>query len=295
VTRQTTTRLGRCVLAVILAVAGSGLLLRAQLPQAVNTWAPGGAMADARTGAAAVALEDGRTLITGGRLGDAGGPVTSTVVVYDPGSRTFTPAGQLLQPRVNHTATLLADGRVLVAGGSLGSMVHVDIELFDPATGSSVTVGSMLQPRTRHAAARLADGSVLIAGGTTTSGTVLQSVERFDIETGTSAVLGMLTTPRTGASATTLIDNRVLIAGGNNGTADLKTAELYDPLTPQPFTLVETELSVARSGHTAVLLPYNGSVLISGGTSSGVAVTAADHGGSVPAGGVPGHVHVQRG
>ena len=88
---------------------------------------------------------------------------------------------------------------------------------------------------------------------------------------------------RTGASATTLIDGRVLVVGGSNGSGDLATAEIFEPVG-QTFTLVDTTLSVPRSGHTATLLPHNNGVLVSGGyttvvsdgTATSVSVTTTD-------------------
>ena len=87
-------------------------------------------------------------------------------------------------------------------------------------------------------------------------------------------VAGSLQVARTGASATTLIDGRVLIAGGNDGTQDLASAEIYDRFDPAGFSPVDTQLQVARSGHTALLLPHNNGVLIAGGTANGAAVAA---------------------
>ena len=255
-------------------VSGAGLLLRAESPQAVGTWRSMGAVADARTGAAAVTLADGRTLIAGGTAAD--GLPTDSVVIYDALANSFSPAGHLISARAGHTATLLADGRVLVTGGMTGGVISADIELFDPSSGSSSLVALMAQPRTGHAAARLADGTVLIAGGSTIDGAVLQSAELFDPAAGTVAALGSgLQQARTRASATTLIDGRVLVAGGSDGTTDLGTAEIFDP-SSQSFTIVATQLSAARSGHTAILLPHNASVLIAGGTAAGAAVATAD-------------------
>ena len=121
----------------------------------------------------------------------------------------------------------------------------------------------------------------------------LASVEVFDPETNSILAVGSMSTPRVGASATLLIDNRVLVVGGNTGTGtqDLASAELFYPAT-QEFFPVDTQLSVARSGHTAVLLPHNGAVLVAGGT----AVGRAGHGRRpVPADDVPGPVHVEHG
>lgn len=85
---------------------------------------------------------------------------------------------------MGHTATLLDDGRVLVAGGTVNGLISSDIELFDPASGTSTLVALMVQPRTDHAAARLADDTVLIVGGSTVDGVVLPSAELFDSATG---------------------------------------------------------------------------------------------------------------
>ena len=90
-----------------------------------------------------------------------------------------------------------------------------------------------------------------------------------------STLAGQLHVARTHASATTLLDGRVLIAGGNNGMADLASAEIYDPYA-QRFSVAATRMSVGRQGHSAVLLPHNGGVLVAGGTSNGVAQAGAD-------------------
>jgi hypothetical protein len=168
----------------------------------------------------------------------------------------------------------MKDGRVVIVGGTNG-VISSDVEIFDPSSGTSSLVSLLPQPRTGHAAARLGDGSVLIVGGSTIDGVVLQSAAIFDPATGAVTATAGLQQARVGASATTLIDGRVLIVGGNNGSVDLGTAEIFDPFF-QTFTVVSTQLSVPRSGHTAVLLPHNNSVLIAGGTAAGVAVTATD-------------------
>jgi hypothetical protein len=248
-------------------------IIRAEPPHAVGTWASLGTTPESRVGAAAVLLEDGRTLIVGGAVDSA---ASDTVVAFNPADGTFATVGQLQLPRAGHTATLLEDGTVLVTGGTTpGDLISADIEIFDPAAGTSVVVASMAQPRTGHAAAKLADGKVLIAGGTGTDG-VLQTAEVFDPATGTTTATTLpMLSPRTGASATTLIDGRVLIAGGNNGTADLATAELFEP-SSQIFEPTTTSLSIPRRNHAAVLLPNNNSVLIAGGSSNGVPQASSD-------------------
>jgi Galactose oxidase, central domain len=268
------TRNRRATLLVLgLVACGSGLFVSAQTPQQVGTWTATGIVADGRVGAASVALEDGRTLVTGGVVG---GAPTASVVVYDPSTSGLTLAGQLLSARVGHTATLLEDGRVLVAGGQVGDAPSADVEVFDPVSGGSTLLAQLTNARARHAAARVEGGSVVLFGGLTAGGAVLSSVERVDVSSGTvSAGTYPMLSARAGASATTLIDGRVLVAGGSDGNADLRSAELYDPLA-QSFEAADTQLSVARSGHSALLLPHNNSVLIAGGSSAGLAQASAD-------------------
>jgi PKD domain/Galactose oxidase, central domain len=234
-----------------------------------------GVVADARQSAASVSLRDGGTLILGGVRPD--GSATDTVVVFDPLANTVTPAGYLSVARTGHTATLLDDGRVLIAGGTaVDGMISADVEVFDPSSGNSTPMALLAQPRTGHAAARLVDGRILIVGGTTLDGVVLASAELIAPVAGSIVpVADTLHEARTRASATTLIDGRVLIVGGTNGGSELATAEIFEPAS-QAFTPIDTQLSVARSGHAAVLLPYNAGVLIAGGTASGTAVAAAD-------------------
>src|SRR5512132_4414177 len=91
-----------------------GLVVRADSPQPIGTWAVSGNVGDGRSGAVSVALPDGRTLVMGGVLVD--GTTTDSVLVYDPASGAAESAGRLLEARTNHAAVLLEDGRVLVSG-----------------------------------------------------------------------------------------------------------------------------------------------------------------------------------
>jgi len=249
-----------CAVAVL--ASSGGLFVSAQTQQPVGGWAPAGAIGDGRTGAVAVAMKDGTTLIAGGVTN---GSPTNSVLLYDPATNALLAAGQLLSARVGHTATALEDGHVLVIGGRVDDSPSGDIELFDPASGGSTLLGQLAQPRSGHAAARLEDGSVVVFGGANADGAVLDTVEHINVSTGiVSAGPNRMVAARASASATTLIDGRVLIAGGTSGSADLRSAELYIPWS-QAFEPTHNELSVARSGHTAVLLPHNGGVLIAGG------------------------------
>ena len=127
-----TTRLRALSVFVVLAAAGSGLLL-AQSPQAVGTWVGVGTADNPFGNGAHVDVGDGHTLIVGGTGPD--GAATNVVANFDTATNQFAIAGTLLSARTGHTATLLKNGRVLVTGGTTNSLVSTDIELFDPSTG----------------------------------------------------------------------------------------------------------------------------------------------------------------
>ena len=152
------TRLRALSVFVVLAAAGSGLLL-AQAPQAVGTWVGVGSADNPFGNGAHVDVGDGHTLIVGGTGPD--GAATNVVANLDTATNQFAIAGTLLSARTGHTATLLKNGRVLVTGGTTNSLVSTDIELFDPSTGSSTLVAQMPEPRRGHVAALLQNGSVL--------------------------------------------------------------------------------------------------------------------------------------
>jgi hypothetical protein len=174
----------------------------------------------------------------------------------------FRATGSLAVPRTDHTATLLQDGRVLVAGGdALGSA-----ELYDPATGAFVTTGSMgVARRWGHAAARLADGRVLVTGGL--SNNVEASAELYDPATGSFTPTGPMLHPRFNHTATTLPDGNVLIAGGCcviNAIGQYVDDEIYDPATGTFADASPRVPSTAVFEHAAIGLT-TGDVLIAGG------------------------------
>jgi hypothetical protein len=267
-----TRRIGSLTVLTILAAAGSALLV-AQAPQQVSTWASAGVFENPHGDGPSVALADGRTLIVGGAASD--GTPTHVVAIFDPATNALTTAGGLLTPRTGHTATLQKDGRVVVIGGLNGTLVSGDVEVFDPGSGTSTLVTTLPEPRTGHSAARLNDGRVLIVGGKSAAGATLRSALIFDPGTNSvTPVAGELQVGRAFASATTLLDGRVIVIGGTNGT-DLKSAEIFYPAT-ESFSPVSTQLTAPAQGHTAVMLPNNGSVMVVGGTSDGAARQGVD-------------------
>lgn len=178
--------------------------------------------------------------------------------LYHPDTDTWSVTGTMLTPRYNHTATLLPDGRVLVAGGDIPPDRAVDsAELYDPSTGTwSPTAGLSPTGNIRYdiiTATLLRDGTVLVVRPSTT--------ERYDPATGTWTAAGERTRPgTTNESATLLSDGRVLVvATDETGSA---TAELYDPGTGSWATAG----SPLRQHHwlPATLL-LDGTVLLAGG------------------------------
>jgi hypothetical protein len=239
-----------------------------------DTFSPTGSLAEARGYHTATLLSDGRVLIAGGgppgwpgSLTGITGPFLSSGELYDPLTGTFSPTGSMASQREVHTASLLADGRVLITGGADYQARSVaSAELYDPKTGTFSQTGSMTTARAFHTATLLSDGRVLIAGGSPAAwGTTLKlaSAEIYDPKTGTFTPTGPMTGERDFHTATLLPDGRVLIAGGSNiSQEDLASAELYDPKTGT-FTLTGRMLD-GREYQTATLLD-DGRVLVVGG------------------------------
>jgi len=177
----------------------------------------------------------------------------------------FSIAADMASARASHTATLLIDGRVLIAGGCADRATPLAAaELFDPTSGVFTTTASMTVARCEATATRLTDGRVLVIGGSDPS-FGLASTDLYDAKTGLFSSSGTMSTPRVSASATLLRDGRVLVVGGMpdfvSGHA-LASAEIYDPTTGA-FTPTGP-LRYARYEHTAAALP-DGRVLIAGG------------------------------
>jgi WD40 repeat protein len=179
--------------------------------------------------------------------------------LYDPATGAWSPTGSLNTPRSGHTATLLTNGQVLVAGGS--SDVS-SAELYDPATGAWIYTGNLFDERSLHTATLLPNGKVLITGGVGDGQTTLASAELYDPATGYWTLTGSLAIGRYGHTATLLTNGKVLVAGG----ATAASTELYDPATG--VWSPTGSLATARQYHTATLLT-NGQVLVVGGNSSG--------------------------
>ena len=227
--------------------------------------------------------------------------VAASAAPVHPGSFTLT--GWVTTAHSKYTATLLSDGRVLVAGGLGCCGVLASGEVYDPTTGASSITGSMATTRYRHTATLLSDGRVLVAGGyddndflasvelydpvtgefsstgrmvqartmhTATllaDGSTLDSAEVYDPYTESFTFTGSMAKTRYLHTATLLPDGRVLVAAGSDGrNSALDSAEVYNPATGG-FTFTGNVVK-ARYLHTATLLP-DGRVLVAGGSNDG--------------------------
>jgi WD40 repeat protein len=179
-------------------------------------------------------------------------------------SGTWTETGDLITRRWDHTATLLPDGMVLVAGG-VGEHVTAltSAELYDPAGGSWTATGSLATGRQSHTATLLPNGMMLVAGGSDHE-VSLTSAELYDPASGLWSLTGSMAAARESHTATLLPNGQVLVAGGEFDRCcnALAGAELYDPATGT--WTATASLAQARRSHTATLLP-DGQVLVAGG------------------------------
>jgi len=188
-------------------------------------------------------------------------------------SGTCTAIGSLATTaRSYHTATLLANGNVLVAGGTDGTNSLTSAELYNGVNSTWTTTGSLVVARKAHTATSLPDGSVLVVGGT--DGTnPLASAELYDPASGIWSATGSLQTARYYHTATLLPNGRVLVVGGTDGTNPLASAELYDPATGAWSTT--GNLGTRRYSNSATLLS-NGTVLVAGGTDGTNSLASAE-------------------
>lgn len=224
-----------------------------------------GSMSVPRNGTA-TRLGNGTVLVTGGQG-------LSTAEVYDPVATTFTPTnGPMSQARFEHSATLLQDGRVLIAGGHPNCALPTTdtVEIYDPASKLFTPTGSMVIARAGHTETLLPDGRVLFTGGSPTNACAptgqVDTAEIFDPVTGTSVMLpDRLCSPKSQHSALSLPDGRVLIAGGWAVDGQESATDCADLFDPETGGIVELPAMTAARGEFPMVALPDGRVLLAGG------------------------------
>ncbi|MFB8278049.1 Kelch repeat-containing protein [Nocardia colli] len=249
----------------------------------LGTWTTTGPLAEGRSGHTLTRLEDGTVLAAGGYPAPRTSPAgLATAERFNPVTEKWTSAGTMSVGRTAHSATRLADGRVLVAGGyadrSGSTGTTASAEIYDPNAKTWTSVDPMNDARSVHQAVLLRDKRVLVIGGTTDVGsgayTDLAFCEIFDPATGKWTPTGSTSRPRFDNTATVLRDGTVLVTGGGwpgwvagwvfRSGSDW-TTERYNPMTGT-WTR-DADLSCTRLYHRAVLLP-DGRVLAIGGADA---------------------------
>lgn len=263
----------------VLIVGGSGYSNCELYDPATGSWTNTGSMIFGRSYFTATMLLDGRVLVAGGS--HANGMPLFTCELYDPQTGTWSLTGSMTNvlgysSRMRHTATLLPNGKVLVAGGDDANLQHTArAELYDPNNGKWSPTASMNSPRTLHAATILADSRVLIVGGIvcTPFCTTLVNAEIYDPNSETWTNTGSLNFARYGHTLTLLRNGKVLVVGGVNSTATYSPlSELFSPVTQSWIDNSGAPPSPVLGNHTATLLP-NGKVLRVGGIVSTIQVS----------------------
>jgi hypothetical protein len=220
----------------------------------------------ARAAHSATLLPDGRVLVIGGCATDGcstaeGAPSTE---FYVPG-QGFTAGPELTEPRQGHSATLLRDGRVLIAGGwpREGAETLSSAEVYDPSTRRFESVGSMNKVRGGHLATPLPDGRVLFVGGED-GNSPTKTAEIFDPSRNAFTPAASLPEGSRIGGTIALADGRVLVVGGQDDAGNAVAGAIYDP---QSGAWQRTSaLGTARSKFALAPLP-DGKVMVLGGTS----------------------------
>ena len=271
--------------AVLAACGGGGAsqsvpIVNPPSPSPQAAWNITGSLQIARYGHTATVLADGRVLVVGGNyLTDSFQSIYPVITeLYDPVTKVWTPAGTLTNARVGHTATLLPNGKVLVAGGRSQTGVATSVELYDPVAKVWTVGGGMTTTRFDHTATLLPNGKVLVAGGY--RGDVgfpdWTGVEFYDPSSNTWTAGGTLLAARAQHTATLLPNGRVLLIGGARQTPAAPAVELYDP-TANISTVAAASTLELNLGSATLL--SSGSVLFVVGSqssnSSNPAVAAA--------------------
>jgi len=236
---------------------------------ATRKFTPIGRMTVRRGRPSATLLANGDVLIAGGEDHDGADARLASAEIFRAATLQFQPTGSMHHARISHTATLLKDGRVLLAGGYADG-VTASAELYDPKSGAFSETANLLTARCKHTAGLLPDGRVLIAGGSANEGWNgnLSSAEIYDPRTGKFTATGNLNDPRFKLpdESVELSSGKLLIAGGG------KDVEVFDPASGK-FAVAAGQMNDKWHYLSATRL-RDGSVLLAGGYPNNDQTTA---------------------
>ncbi len=229
-----------------------------------------GAMVSAREGHTATLLSDGKVLIAGGCNNVNSSEIKcdrflDSAEIYDPSTDSFSATGSMKTPRLNHAATILSDGKVLMTGGSNGVAVLDSAEIYDPGTRSFSPVGNLAAARKFHAASILPDGKALVAGGEADQ--PLSSMEIFDPSSKAFTAAPSMTVPRSKHAAVELADSTILLVGGAQAGLlffDTNYQSTSDNVSPNIVFSADSKtgfVAYAGSGTVLAFSAENGAVI----------------------------------
>jgi N-acetylneuraminic acid mutarotase len=219
-------------------VAGGGSASAELYDPVTGTWSATGSMPAAHTGATATLLANGKVLVAGGFNNNLVLTAYSSAELYDPTTGNWSPTGSMTRARVSQTATLLANGKVLVAGGSSNGTDDLSsAEVYDPTTGTWTRTSSMAVTRANFTATLLPTGAVLVVGGGEYELYARSGAELYEPSTAKWTAAGSMSIQRLNQTATLLPSGKVLVAGGNTfipspqvtGEPAVASAELWSP------------------------------------------------------------------
>jgi hypothetical protein len=234
---------------------------------ASGAWSPAGNMLTPRRNHTATTLNDGKVLVVGGGTGSdsTGFQSFSSSEIYNPLNNQWSQTGSLTTHRGGHTATLLPDGRVLVAAGGQNNSSNFlsSAEVYDSGQGVWSPAGSIAVTRQEHAATLLADGRVLVTGGHGWDGTTA-TAGIFSSSSGSWDTVPSMLQPRGLHTGTLLNNQQVLVVGGRQGNSGpcLATAELYG-IAGEPAGIAP-QITSSNSFNGTVGVAFSNTVTASG-------------------------------
>lgn len=230
-----------------------------------GTWSAPISMTTARYWHTATLLPNGKVLAAGGQGVGGTGTILANAEVFDPVAGTWSATGSLIAGRYTHTATLLANGKVLAAGGAgIGATYVSSAELYDPGSGTWSSAGSMSFTRAAFTSTLLPNGQVLVVGGSNPN--PLNTTEVYDPNA--NAWSPAATIPNGGREyhTATMLPSGLIVVAGGDGVAYLASTASYDPGVGTWASAGPT--TTFNLSYTPSTLLPNGNVLIAGGVNS---------------------------